>query len=363
MKYRILTSVFLGTLCLMANAQKIDFALNFDYYFDNREYDRGGEAYAESMTLFASRLTPYIGLRFDADRNDIHRIMAGIDIYKEMGDRRKNKALFDEMSLYYEYQRGGKKNGVFQLVAGVFPRSYSEGTYSRVIFSDAALFTDHNIEGLLLKSERKNFYGELYCDWMGKFGYDSRERFQINSAGEARLLPLLSLGWNGSLYHYSCSVLEHYVVDNALANIYAKIDLSEILCLRQFYIKTGLLTGYQRDRRQKISTVPIASENILAIGICNFGVENSFVYAPDMMLYYDDFGSELYFGSPYYHSGSRKAKPYDRLELFWSKKFGKVLSLKLSAVAHFASGSLGSRLAYQGMQQRFTLNFEFGQLR
>lgn len=360
---KILSAALFWALCISASAQKLDYALNFSYYFDNREFDRGAEAYAESMTLFAARLSPYIGLRFDAGRHTAHRVMAGIDIYKEMGDGQKYKSLLDEMSLYYEYSHNGRKRRDFKLVAGVFPRSYSEGTYSRVIFSDATLFTDHNIEGLLLKYRAGGIYSELYCDWMGKYGYDSRERFQINTSGEARLWSLLSLGWSGSLYHYSCSELEHYVVDNALAYVYAKLDLSKQLGFQKLFLKSGMLTGYQRDRRQKLSTIPIGSENILAIGMWNIGVENTLVYAPEMMVYYDEFGSGLYYGSPFYHTDSRKPHLYDRLELHWGKRLNRLLSLKVSAVAHFAHGTDGTVLAYQGMQQRFSLSFDLGQLR
>lgn len=358
-----MTAAVFMALSLSAGAQKPDAALDFSYYFDNREFDRGGEAYAESMTLFAARLTPYLGLRYDVDSRTTHRVMAGIDIYKNMGDGLKNSESFDEMSLFYEYSRSGMNDGRFQMIAGVLPRTFSEGSYSRLIFSDATLFTDHNIEGLLLKYRRDRLYGELLCDWIGRYGTVSRERFQINTAGEVELLRGLGLGWDGSLYHFACSEMEHYVVDNALAHLYANADLSELVPIRRLTLKTGLLTGYQRDRRQQLKTVPIGSESILTIGIRNFGFENTYVYAPDMMVYYDEFTSILYYGSPFYHMGSSRPQSYDRMELYWAKTLNSSLSMKISAVANFAEGLNGETLRYQGMQQRFSLIFHLGKLR
>lgn len=343
-------------LGLTASAQKFDHYIDFSYYFDNLEFDRGHETYQESMTIHAARMTPYFGVKFDADKRTRHKLMMGVDIYKDMGDGVKNFDLIDELSLFYSFEKITSRASKFTMAAGVLPRSFSEGVYSRVIFSDATKFLDHNIEGLLLKYRSPRLYSELYCDWMGKYGVVSRERFQINTAGQWAVAGPMSLGWNASMYHYSCSELEHYVVDNALANLYLKLDLSKPNNLDVFYIKSGLLTGYQRDRREKVNTIPIASESILAIGMRNVGIENTFVYAPDMMIYYDSISTDLYYGSPFYHSRSRRPHAYDRLEFYWSKNLSRRVDLKASVIAHFAHGENGEVLFYQGMQQKFTVN-------
>ena len=74
--------------------------------------------------------------------------------------------------------------GDFEAVAGIFPRTMQEGTYSELFYSDSLKFVDRLLEGLLLKWRSPRLYAELGCDWMGKLGYDRRERFQIFSAGE-----------------------------------------------------------------------------------------------------------------------------------------------------------------------------------
>ncbi|MCQ2160532.1 MAG: hypothetical protein MJY97_05525 [Bacteroidales bacterium] len=340
--------------------QRIGWSLDFQYYFDNREFDLGDEAFTESMTLHAARITPYLTIDLGNSsfrrigRTASHRLAAGIDLYKDMGSGAKNIDLFDEISFFYEYNKSGRKGRNFSMAAGILPRTLTEGYYSRLIFSDATRFLDHNVEGLLLKYRTRSFFTELWCDWMGQYGYDRRERFQVNTAGKWDLGHVISAGWNASLYHFAGSELEHYVVDNFLANAYLKSDLAYMTDMQVFSIKVGALAGYQRDRREKAFDVPVAFENVTELRKWNLGAENTFVYSPDMMVNYDLLGSDLYFGSPFYHTGTDEFRPYDRLEIYWQPRMGENVHARLSAVCHFADGE-SSHFTYQGMQQRFSL--------
>lgn len=376
---KIIIAAALILAAIPMSAQRLQGLWDYHFYFDNREFDRGGEAFAESMTLHAVRFTPYIVLNLDSPQparrsasrygrrsgyrwpdekepSISHRFVAGLDVVKHMGDGRKNSDLFDELSLFYDYEQTFRRGQSFSMVAGVLPRTLTEGYYSRLIFSDAVKFTDHNIEGLLLKYRNRQFFSELWCDWMGQYGVVSRERFQINTAGEWQLIPIVSLGWNASLYHFACSELEHYVVDNALGNLYARLDMSRDLGYQRMNLTAGVLSGYQRDRREKLSVVPVGFECVLDVKNRNLGVENTLVYAPDMMVNYGLLGSDLYFGSPYYHTKVNQPRPYDRLEIYWEPRLGARVQARVSMVCHFAQGR-EEHFAYQGMQQRFSLYF------
>ena len=59
--------------------------MNFEYNFDNREFDTGGNLYTNSMTINAARLTPLIGIKVNETGQLRHKLLSGIDIMKEMG--------------------------------------------------------------------------------------------------------------------------------------------------------------------------------------------------------------------------------------------------------------------------------------
>ena len=139
--------------------KKVKFAYDayFDNKFDNREFDSGKEQFTESMTLYGARLTPSVGLKYSQNGNVTHKLMVGIDIMKEFGRHPSpeakssesartldNARLFREVVMYYgidanlgEWQVNG--------VAGVFPRYFLDGEYSRAFFSDSLKFYDNNL--------------------------------------------------------------------------------------------------------------------------------------------------------------------------------------------------------------------------
>ena len=106
------------------------------------------------------------------------------------------------------------------LYAGIFPRSRTTGDYSPAFFSDSLVFYDNNLEGVMLQLRRPHASFEVACDWMGQYGPDRREKFMVFSAGEGEILPFMSLGYAGYLYHFANSYTQKGVVDNILLNPY-----------------------------------------------------------------------------------------------------------------------------------------------
>lgn len=66
-------------------AIKFAYDINFEYNFDNREFDTGGNLYTNSMTINAARLTPMAGFKINEGNKSEHKVMLGIDILKNMG--------------------------------------------------------------------------------------------------------------------------------------------------------------------------------------------------------------------------------------------------------------------------------------
>lgn len=229
---------------------KVRFAydLDFDMQFDNREFYKSD--FTTSMTIFGARLTPAVGVSLEQKNGVRHRLMTGIDVMKDFGaapvpagyapadspdadPRLNNLNLFKEISLYYSVSKQLGKTG-FEMVAGVFPRRFSEGSYSQAFFSDSLRFYDNNLEGLLLKFKRPQAYFEVGCDWMGMTGRYRKERFMIFTSGEGKVLPFLSLGYAAYLYHFAGAEVSPGVVDNAWSIRGSVSILQDMLIFRNY---------------------------------------------------------------------------------------------------------------------------------
>lgn len=339
--------------------------LDFDMQFDNREFD--GTSYTSSMTVFGARVTPAVGVGLQQKNGTKHRLMVGIDIMKDFGSARKNSELFDEITLYYDVQKQIGKTG-FEMVAGVFPRRYAEGSYSQAFYSDSLRFYDNNLEGLLLKFSRPKAYFEIGCDWMGMYDTYSRERFQIFSSGEGRVLPFLSLGYAASLYHFSFSGVSVGVVDNALVNPYLRFDMASMADMQALSVRLGWLQALQNDRANVGHYVfPGGAEVVMEVQKWNVGLRNDMFIGTDIMPYYNTvdnagykYGNVLYMGSPFYRvwdDGRDGIGLADRLEVYYAPKFGApYLDMKVSAIFHFDGEK------YCGCRQMVSLNFNLEKL-
>ena len=339
-----------------APAVRLAYDLDLEMNFDNREFYKS--RFSRSMTIFGVRLSPAVGIDVGSDNGMKHRVMAGVDVMKDFGGK---SDVLGEVTLYYNMEKQIGRTGL-SVYAGVFPRRMTEGLYSQAFFSDSLRFYDNNLEGLLLKFRRPSAYFELGCDWMGQFGDDVRERFMVYASGEGKVAPVLSLGYSGYLYHFANSRKASGVVDNILLNPYARFDLGHLLGLQAFSVRLGWLQSMQNDRKHVgIYTFPYGGELDLEIRNWNFGVENRMFYGMDMMPYYNNldsagikYGSSLYFGDPFYRvhdDGKSGAGLYDRFEVFWEPKTGKMLSVKVGAVFHFHDWH------YSGCQQVVRLCF------
>lgn len=70
----------------------------------------------------------------------------------------------------------------------------------------------------------------------------------IFSSGEAKVAPVLSLGYSAYLYHYSCSRTSIGVVDNVLLNPYLKFGFEHLVDMQKLSLRLGWLQAMQNDR-------------------------------------------------------------------------------------------------------------------
>ena len=167
----IITVLLLAVSCACAAQRKatLTYGADFQYYFDNKEYGRGGNLYESSGTIHAARLTPTVGVTVGGGRAS-HNLALGVDVMKNMGesptsgdnDDLQNKELIREMIFWYSLENQCR-SGKLSLYAGIFPRRFSVfgGQYPyweyssfenipTVFISESNRFYDNNIEGVLL---------------------------------------------------------------------------------------------------------------------------------------------------------------------------------------------------------------------
>jgi len=366
MKYLIL-SIFAASIAALAYAGdgkdniKFDYAASLEYMFENQEYSKSNEVFIPSMTIHAVRLTPEIGVRATQNSNLVHRLRLGVDITKHTGEGLPVGQLFNELVLYYDVQAKFRNGASFEGLAGCFSRRYYESDWGGVLFSISNLFLDNNVEGLLFKYRAKNFYTELGLDWMGMLGNeqypDRRERFQILSSGDWRLVGDFHFKWLGSFYHFACSPNNLHVVDNH--SILPSFEWKNEAILDLLYVDAGGVFTYQNDRETEGSlTFPMGF--LSRQGISKWGVrlDNLFYWGDDLQPFYSTYGSELYFGEGIFHTCCSKPSISDRLVLSYSPKLAKWLDLSVAAIFDFGSPNAKLNItAYRGCQQVIKVRF------
>lgn len=345
MKQALTITVALLCACALgAQNLKLEYGTDYRYYFENREFDYRVPGPMESGTINAVVLTPSIGVSTFQTRSLHHRLTLGADIRRDMGSH--SRRYLDELIINYDGHCSLENGAVFEGIIGVFPRSYSEGEYGRVFFSDSLRFADRNLEGALLKYRAEKFYAELGADWMGQKSDSVKERFMIFSAGLWTPLDWLELGWAATGYHYAGSVEAPGVVDNDLAEAYLRVNLAKPTRFQEMSLKVGGLLSYQWDRvRESGAGLHPGLQAVFTARKWNVAFQNTFFAGDGMQYLYDrsdlagnKYGNMLYFGDPFYGLGL-----YDMSELSWTPKIGASVFLSLKARFHFSSeGFLGN---------------------
>ncbi|MBO4427955.1 MAG: hypothetical protein J5771_05705 [Bacteroidales bacterium] len=365
---KLLLPILLLSVSLLASAQdslyiapalakqelrnpKLEYGLDFLFHFDNREFDYPNGKYMRSSTIFSVVGAPTVGFSIQQGDDADHRVTAGFDYYRDMGEGSDPDRDLREIIFNYDFHKRFRNGALFEAVAGVFPRRYMEGEYSEVFFTDSLLFYDHNLDGAILKYMTRNFYMEFGADWMGKAGVTRKERFQLFFAGDWIPAHWFKMGFAGTFYHYAGSRQAPGVVDNHLLQTYIEFDAGKLTHLQELSIKFSPLLSYQYDRvRDPHPMLPCGGEMVITTRNWNVWLQNTTYVGDNLMPYYygvdtggNPYAGNLYLGSPFYR------KFYNLLELYWEPKLTEWLFFRASARFHFDEGG------FMGCQQKLSL--------
>ena len=364
---RIFSVFAMMLFCLCASAQQFKYDAKFDYIFLNREFDRSHNVFEQSGTLHAARLTPLVGLDWNQGGLARHSLRLGVDLFKNMGEGLEAGKVFNEVLLYYQAEVPvRRRRATFSAIAGIFPRSFSEGFYSDAFFSDESCYLDNNFEGMFFKYRAPHSYAELGLDWCGMKGLTRREAFRIMSAGRVDLFGtgLLGFGWSASMFHYAGSETVRGVVDNTLVNPYLKVDLSGVMPFQVLSLMAGPLIGYQWDRvAEPGARMPWGLESVFTVQNWNVGLENIYYHGDDMYLLYDRYGEAVYYGDPFYHWPWEGKSGFDKLSVYWQPRIAPCVSLRVAVELFFGEKTEACPVLYRGTNQKMTLVFDLEKLR
>ena len=345
----------------------------FYYNLDNREISPSGQRFTDAMTINAAQLTPLFGIRVKQGPEITHKVMAGIDLVRNMGEiptsaenaNLNNTHLFQEILMFYELERRFRDTKV-TLDFGIFPRGVAEGEYTHPFMSDSVNWVSNNFAGFFAKMDRPRSHYEAGLDWYGMIGKDRREEFRVFSYGISNIAGNIYAGWKFVGHHYANSYTVKGVVDDILAEPFIKAEIPSPM--QELYAELSWLQGMQKDRRLDGGfLMPGGTQLELVAGKWNVFLRNRLYWGSNLMPLYDSvddsgtkYGANLYWGTPFYMVHNDRTESwkhwgtYDRMEFSWEPKISKYLDLKISAVLHF------NEWKYSGWQQKLTLAFTFG---
>jgi len=384
-KMLVIALVLLPLVSFGQKKAQLEYDVNFEYYFSNDEFGLDYQPFMQSGTYNSARLSPYIGVGFTQSSKVSHRVMAGIDVLKNMGEYPVgnndshvwNWDLFQEITLWYDIEAKLDRRTTLKGYVGSFPRRFSafgrnDRTVSDAFLTDSWKFQDNNVDGFLVNVQRPHAYAELGLDWAGKFGQDRREELKFFSYGKGDLTSWLSLGWAFKGHHYSWALNYGNVVDDILASPFVEFNLKGLFRKepQAFSVTLNYLHALQQDRMYGTGMESYVGGQ-LGVNLCNWnvGLRNDLYYGMDLMPYFQRraleggiYGERLYHGNPFYRAGYvlrgslSESAFYDRLEAYYQPHISDFLDIRVSLIARFAGG-------FQGWQQQISLVFNLDRAR
>lgn len=341
MKLLRIFTILLSAFCFSAiSAQeqekeyKFIWGVDAETVFDNRE---GDQTYSPQQTIFFSRLSPSLGVRFGKSEHekinndgikkkytDVHKLVAGTHYIQPIGIGYKENKFVP--TAYYTFSHMVIKMDssvlridgtntpdfkVWSVSFGMIPRRLSY-RLPEILWSDSMDYYNPNIRGILLQCTKNNLaFHEISLDWRSLQSADQREAFNVNYNVRKyfhRYLRGISpffIGGNVQLNHLAKrnpAPEGEGVNDDMFAYPYIGWDFSDKTVFDRFRIKAGYAVSFDRCRAigdWEVDGGLLADLHLLwkKIGI----IETLYAGNKQFPLY-PMYGSLLNMGDPHYQS-------------------------------------------------------------
>ncbi len=344
-----LTLLLLVAAITTTRAQEIIAGVEFDTYFDNREYAHND--FGEPQTLFTGQIVPMVGIQWQ-ERN---RLVFGIELMRHFGDKvNEGDRVFSDVKprMFYNYSHGG-----VDAFAGIFSYGELSGSYySQAIFNDQHRFYHCCLGGFMgryTSPRRDKTFVELALDWEGMYSHDYREKFRIMSAGHYTFGRNFYIGYSASLFHFANSEIADNLVDNLIAIPYIG---TEFTAWCDFDIRLNLLAAPQRGRSVDNEwQTPCGGQLDIILRKKGFRLENNLylgdnlqplrnhIAIPGTEITYGDDG--LYAGESFY---ATTKGIYNRTWIGYERDFfDDTLSINAGMAFHYDGTALGTQQLVQ----------------
>lgn len=285
-----------GSGAIDAVAQRLEWSLDFNSIFDNREGDKKMTA---AKTFFHTQLSPEIGVSM---LDGTHRLMGGVVWTQPIGQEWYGKRV--SPTLYYRYKPGAHG---WSMAMGMFPRTLMHRQLPNYIWSDSINYTQRNVRGFMGSYDGTQGWVEVLVDWRSMQSSRQREAFNIILHGEwQRPRKMFIAGGVAMMNHLALDANptpDQRLVDNFIINPYAGIDLTRLTPLDSLTVKAGLLGSITRNRAAGHWKTPMGAWLDITARWRWLGWHNTtYIGSKPLFPYYGQFGPVLDLGEPFYRS-------------------------------------------------------------
>lgn len=281
--------LLLLTLCSVISIQAQDYMwkLGLDYFFDNREYEKS--SYIEPQTLNGIWFSPSGGVTWDSS----HTVVAGVDLLKIPGMKKAIDKV--DLTLFYQYD---SPNTIFR--AGSFPRRDALSNYSDFFFNDSVKYFIPLMQGLFWQIGKGDNFFNAWMDWTGYATPENRESFFIGFSGKAAKGIFFS-DFQSYLFHYAGTNPGNPVYGvseqmQGMASIGVELESANGL---NGLLSAGVFAGIERDRNADIVHKPVGFISRANLEFWGIGTENTLYTGDPRMRFYNQYGGDLYWGTPF----------------------------------------------------------------
>ncbi len=274
-------------------SQKYNWAVDYNYFFDNTEFS--GSKYAIPQTMTGMHFIPSFNISFDQNS----KIIVGTDILMLSGEIPRIHDFFP--TIYYQYK---KNNNLF--FAGAFPRSKSIIDYSDFLFADSINYFRPNLNGIYWKLGSKRSYFNVWLDWTGHQSATQRETFYAGLSAKVSFINYFYADIKSYLFHYAKtkpSLPDDHVCDNAQAIISLGYYNPHFLIYNSLKIAVGIYSGFERERGTGLQDLPTGYFGQLVFDNKFAGFDSKLYFGDPRMILYSKYGNGLYWGNPLLQSG------------------------------------------------------------